>query len=169
MTTIRVKLSPASIQDAIDKIDRYKRQITSVYLNRLLQRLVELGVERARTEAPSGLSETISGEVTEDGKGIIRCDDPHAPYLEFGTGTKGENSPYPGGTEVMQGVTPYTGYNTGPKIITLPNGTKGWFYFNVKYNKMLFTTGVPSSAFMWKTAQYLKQIVAEEAKSIFGS
>lgn len=162
-------LDTSSIDDAIAKIEEYKESLKEKS-RKLVERLVEIGTETAKeylTEmgaVDTGLTlDSITGEVTEDGRGIIRCASPYGAFIEFGTGTRGKNAPYPGGAEIMQGVTPYTGYNSGPHIIKLPDGRVGWFY------GATFTEGMESRPFMWATAQHLEEIVLDVAKEVFSN
>ncbi len=169
MTITLNPLSTSSIQDAIDKIEDYKEKLHDKR-KRIIERLVEIGVEKAREmiaelgAVDTGLTlESISGEVTEDNRGIIRCASPYGAYIEFGTGTRGKEAPYPGGAEIMAGATPYTGYNSGPHVIKLPDGRVAWFY------GATFTEGMPSRPFMWLTALYLEEIAPQIVKEVFSN
>jgi hypothetical protein len=169
---MKIKLNPLntqSIQDAIDHIEKKRTGVKGVS-KEVMQRLIDLGVAKAKELCPldtGATIESIRGYVDEDGKGVIVAGG-NAAWIEFGTGVKGADSPYPGESSVMAGATPYNGYMSGSQIYETKDGRIGWNYYNENRKKWEFTEGMPSRPFMWETAHYLRAIAPQEIKIVLG-
>lgn len=157
------------IDKAIDKVKKTQGALKSIS-REVMQELVDKGVEMARMKCPVHSGETyesIHGYVTEDGKGVIVAGG-NAAWIEFGTGVKGANNPYPGDKSTMSGATPYNGYLSGDKIFETKDGMKmGWYYYDEHLDSVYFTEGQPSNPFMWETAQYIRAIAPGVVKIKF--
>jgi hypothetical protein len=164
-------LDPKSIDKAIAKVNKEQSRLKGIS-REILQQLVDDGVEYAKAMCPLDSGETydsIHGYITEDGKGMIVAGG-NAVWVEFGTGVKGAESPYPGEASVMSGATPYNGYMSGEHIIETKDGRIGWFYpvSNGDKTEYRFTEGMPSRPFMWETAHHLRAIAPEVVKVTLG-
>ena len=149
----------ASIEKAISSVKQTKQAMKGIS-REVMQELVDLGVEKAKQLCPLYSGETydsITGYVTEDGKGVIVAGG-NAAWIEFGTGIKGANEPYPGDPKMMKGATPYNGYMSGDQIYEPKDGRIGWNYYDEKAGKWSFKEGMPSRPFMWETAHYIRSI-----------
>lgn len=158
MPEIRGSLSVKLVNDALKAVREYKTNLNQK-IQDLLKAIMEHGLEVARAKCidmhinDSGhLLSTINGYF--DGalkRAVIRVDCNYAVFVEFGTGTKGENSPYPA-AEIMNSAG-YV-YNGGTHHTTV-NGIDGWWYYNDKLQRFVFTNGYQSRPFMYETAQEL--------------
>ena len=164
-------LNPDSIDSAIAKIEAYRKSLGEKN-ERIIKRLVEIGVEYAK-----GLAPEVAGDITseiqgsgKETKGIIRASD-EAVFVEFGTGARGYANPYPK-KQVMESVKieyngfTYTDYMSGPKIFKTKDGRIGWIAPIGDGGKYVFTEGVYSKAFMYFTGKYLKEIAPKVAKEV---
>lgn len=167
-------LSEKSIDSAIRKIEQYRRLLASKN-EVLVKRLVNMGWNYAQNLAPE-IAYDITAEIEGSGestRGIIRASD-EALYVEFGTGVKGYESPYPK-REVMAGVTlrnpktgfVYTDYMSGEQIFQTKDGRIGWVAPIGAGGKYVFTEGVYAKAFMYYTGKYLKEIAPKVAREVF--
>ena len=151
MPKIKMKLTTRSIQDAIDEIKQYKKELNDI-VKLLIKELVDKGVEIAKAQVrdlgavyTGELEESITGYFNEElGVGIIRTDCPYAVYVEFGTGIVGENNPHPEPIEGWQ-------YDINQ------HGEKGWWYFNERDQKWHWTKGMKSRPFMYNTLLLLRE------------
>ena len=124
----------------------------------IVKAATEEGVEEAKNQAlymnayDSGeLVNGILGEV-QDEKGRVMSTAPHSIFVEFGTGIRGKQSPYP--------VNPPIGWQYDVN----EHGEAGWWYTGDD-GKKHWTKGMPSRPFMYNTAQILRQSlpwIAEE-------
>lgn len=167
-------LSQSSIRQLQKDLEKYRDSLE--YKARLLaETLAERGVEIARVQIADldaiftgELLESIHSEyVTSQNCGAIFAvvaDNEAAVFVEFGTGSKGEDRPYP--YPLPEGVS--WDYNVGKTIRQNPvTGTYYWFYPG-EDGKWHYTEGMPSRPFFYNTAMELMQIVEKEAKKIFG-
>lgn len=165
-------LNPESIEKAIAEVNKAKTKLDGIS-RELMQELVDEGVKYAKAMCPFDSGETydsIHGYITEDGKGMIVAGG-NAVWVEFGTGVKGAESPYPGDESTMNGATPYSGYMSGEHIIETKDGRIGWFYPVTNGDgktEYRFTEGMPSRPFMWETAHHLRAIAPDVAKVKLG-
>lgn len=172
-TVITLELSEKSIQNAIRELRAYQNSLT--YKCQLLaEKLAEKGVEIARvqvadldaiftSELISSIHAEYQGSMKNGGIWAVIAGTDHAMFVEFGTGTVGERSPYKG--ELPEGVS--WKYATGKTIRQLSDGRYGWFY-PADDGNWYFTEGMPSRPFMYLTANELRQIVTKTAKEVFG-
>ncbi len=167
---MKIKINPLdlqSIDDAIAKLSETKKAV-NILPREIIQSLVDKGVEHAKQLAPE-VAHHISGYVDENGKGYIVAEGNAAVFLEFGTGIKGAQNPYPD-AEVMSNVeTGYDGYMSGSHIFKTKDGRIGWVYYNESAGRFVFTEGVGARAYMYDTAKYIREIAPEEAKVILAN
>lgn len=168
---LNIKLNEKSIQEAIDWIEEYKKQITdkSYEIARLC---AERGVEIARVNVLA-MSAVFSGELVdtihlekgkENGVFFVVADSEHAAFVEFGTGYNGKFSPYKG--TLPDGVN--WQYIVGDQIVSnIRKGVYGWFYKGDDGN-IYFTEGMPSRPFMHNTEVQLEREVIGIVKEVFG-
>lgn len=163
-----IKLNEKSIQDAIDWIEHYKKQITdkSYEIARLC---AEKGVQIASAKViaydaifTSELVNSIDIKQGKD-KGVffVVADSEHAVFVEFGTGHTGKANPYPG--KLPSGYK----YVSGKQILAnLSKGVYGWFY--PIGDEWYFTEGMPSRPFMHDTKVQLEREIISIVKEVFG-
>ena len=136
----------ASIENAIKKLKSYKIEIEKCLLNRIKE-LTRQGYEfmLSIVNVESGeLKSSISWEFDEtDQKGVIKVGAEHAIWVEYGTGIVGANSPHP---ELKEGYT----YDVNS------HGMAGWWYWDEKQKRRRWTQGQKASAFVYKTAEFLR-------------
>ena len=154
--TVKIPLSRDNVTKAIAEIRRYRNQLLPNKINAVLRQILIRGVEIVREEITS-LGAVDKGELLnsvqykiDKNRGYITVGTDHCAFVEFGTGTKGENSPYP--AVLPDGVS--WSYNTGPTV-TEVNGVKGWWFNG------WFCTGMPSRPYMYNSAQRLKSEIPQ--------
>lgn len=158
MTTIKFSLGSSSIEEAIEKVEKYANKIKSLDED-IVKTVVASGTDEAKNMAiaweayDSGeLYNGIIGEV--DGKkGKIWSTAPHSMYVELGTGITGDRNPHPEKVAV------------GWVYDVNKHGDKGWFYRGDD-GKLHWTKGMPARPFMYDTAQILKQALPYLAKDL---
>lgn len=163
MRTIRVKLDPHSVAQAIEEIRQYQAEL-DIKVQKLLRTLVWSGKRIARAKVTDTikhdmfLSNSIDGFI-QGNQGFIRVDDKNAVYFEFGTGPVGAKDPHPlaDGYKNEGWWTRADGKDMEALYGWKPFGTEGDTYY--------FTYGQRSNPFMYDTAQELRkrlpQIIAE--------
>ena len=172
--TLKADLSISSIRNLQKELEKYRESLT--YKARLLaEKLSELGVEIARVQI-ADLDAIFTGELIQslhsEYKGstpygaifAIVTDNDHAAFVEFGTGQRGEDRPYP--YPLPAGVS--WDYNVGKTI--RQNATTGryyWFYPG-QDGKWHYTEGMPSRPFLYNTSMELIREVPKIAKEVFG-
>jgi len=167
-------LSQSSIKRLQRDLEKYRDSLE--YKARLLaETLAERGVEIARVQIADldaiftgELIQSIHSEYVTSQKGgavfAVVADSSHAAFVEFGTGSKGEDKPYP--HPLPEGVS--WDYNVGKTIRQNPvSGTYYWFYPG-EDGKWHYTEGMPSRPFLYNTTMELIQIVVKTAKEVFG-
>jgi len=171
---IKGDLSVIGIRKIQEELERYKDSLALKCRN-LAETLSERGVEIARVQIADldaiftgELIQSIHSEYVTSQKGgavfAVVADSSHVAFVEFGTGSKGEDKPYP--YPLPEGVS--WDYNVGKTIRQNPvTGTYYWFYPG-KDGKWHYTEGMPSRPFMYLTSMELMQIVVKTAKEIFG-
>lgn len=174
MKKISVKMSSDGLKKLQKDLEKYKDNI--LYKTQLLvERLAERGVEIARVQI-ADVDAIFTGELLQsihsEYKGsekngaifAVVVDSDHAAFVEFGTGQRGIDTPYP--YQLPEGVS--WEYAVGKTIrqnkIT---GRYYWFYPG-KDGKWHYTEGMPARPFMFNTSMELAKVVTEVAKEVFG-
>lgn len=169
MTNIKISLSRKSIDEAILKLKKYKNDV-KLKSEQLIQRLVDSGVAIAQTKVlemdindTGNLLNSISGYYSPTlNAGFITVNCDYAVFVEFGTGIKGKNSPYPGTAMAEAGYQ----YMSGTTYITTKDGRVGWFY-PADDGTWRFTEGLPSRPFMYETALELENQLNKIVREVF--
>lgn len=170
---LKADLSISSIRNLQKELEKYRDSLT--YKTRLLaEKLSERGVEIARVQI-ADLDAIFTGELIQslhsEYKGstpygaifAIVTDSDHAAFVEFGTGQRGKDKPYP--CPLPEGVS--WDYNVGKTI--RQNATTGryyWFYPG-QDGKWHYTEGMPARPFMHLTSMELIREVSKIAKEVF--
>lgn len=171
--TLSATLSVSSIRQLQKDLEKYKDSLT--YKARLLaERLSERGVEIARVKI-ADLDAIFTGELIQSLHSeymgstqygaifAVVTDSKHCAFVEFGTGQRGEDKPYP--YPLPEGVS--WDYNVGKTI--RQNATTGryyWFYPG-QDGKWHYTEGMPSRPFLHNTSMELIREVPKIAKEVF--
>lgn len=172
MRTIKVKLSPQSVMDAIKEINEYKAEVERKS-RVLVQRLVDYGANIARVKIIS-LDAVDTGELLSgvDGyysptlnAGFVRVTSDHVAFVEFGTGVKGQENQHKNDEYLSKAS---WGYATGQKIFTTKDGRIGWI-FPTDDGGFRFTQGMKSRPFMYETALELQREFPRIVKEVFGA
>lgn len=167
-------LSVKSIEALQSKLKKYKESLDEK-ARILAERLAELGVEIAKVHVED-LNAFFTGELQNSLRSenventmhgavfAIITDSDHAAFVEFGTGQRGADSPYP--YPLPDGVT--WDYNVGQTIrYNSVKGTYYWFYPGDD-GQWHYTEGMPSRPFMYLTSLDLAKKVVDVAKEVFG-
>jgi hypothetical protein len=170
--TIRARLDPQSIAEAITELREYQKEVENK--TRLLaQRLTDFGAEIVRIKIV-GMGAYYSGELLSgvDGyysptlnAGFVRVTSDHVAFVEFGTGVKGQASPHKNGEYLSLAAWQYA---TGAKIFTTKEGKVGWIY-PTDDGGFRFTEGMKSRPFMYETALELQRTFPQIAKEVFST
>lgn len=172
--TLKADLSISSIRNLQRELEKYRDSLT--YKARLLaEKLSERGVEIARVQI-ADLDAIFTGELIQSLHSEYKAsmpygaifavvtDSKHCAYVEFGTGQRGEDKPYP--YPLPEGVS--WDYNVGKTI--RQNATTGryyWFYPG-QDGKWHYTEGMPARPFLYNTSMELIREVPKIAKELFG-
>ena len=164
---IKVKLDPKSIENAINEIQEYQKDLER-RVRLLLKRLTDEGVMIAKAKVvehkiihDNELTNSINGFVQGD-VGFIRVDDEHAVFFEFGTGPVGAKNPHPLGSN-------YKSEGWFTKADGKPmDQLYGWQAFGDDDDVYFFTEGQKAKPFMYETAQRLRDIFPDIVKEVFG-
>ncbi len=172
--TLKADLSVSSIRQLQKDLIRYQEYLTNKAAQ-LAKRLSELGVDIAQVQI-ADLDAIFTGELiasihseykdsTKYGAIFaVVADSSHAVFVEFGTGQRGEDKPYP--YPLPEGVS--WDYNVGKTIRQNPvTGRYFWFYPG-QDGKWHYTEGMPARPFMYLTSMELIREVPKIAKEIFG-
>lgn len=166
-------LSVSEIKKAQQEFEKYRNTLT--YKCRLLaEKLSERGVEIARVQI-ADLDAIFTGELIQslhsEYKGstqygaifAIVTDSNHAAFVEFGTGQRGEDRPYP--YPLPEGVS--WDYNVGKTI--RQNAVTGRYYWFYPGQDGLwhYTEGMPARPFLHNTRMELIKEVSKIAKEVF--
>lgn len=170
---LKADLSVSSIRNLQKELEKYRDSLT--FKCRLLaEKLSERGVEIARVQIAS-LDAIFTGELIQSLYSeykvstpygaifAIVTDSDHAAFVEFGTGQRGKDTPYP--YPLPEGVS--WDYNVGKTI--RQNATTGryyWFYPG-QDGKWHYTEGLPSRPFLHNTSIELLREIPKIAKEIF--
>lgn len=170
----KADLSVSSIRNLQKELQKYSDSLT-FKCRELAEKLAERGVEIARVQIAS-LDAIFTGELIQSlhteykdsskfgAAFAVVTDSDHAAFVEFGTGSKGEDKPYP--YPLPEGVS--WDYNVGKTI--RQNATTGAYYWFYPGNDGLwhYTEGMPSRPFMYLTSLELQKEVVKIAKEVFG-
>lgn len=171
--TLKADLSISSIRQLQKDLIRYQEYLTNKAAQ-LAKRLSELGVDIAQVQI-ADLDAIFTGELiasihseykdsTKYGAIFaVVADSSHAVFVEFGTGQRGEDKPYP--YPLPEGVS--WDYNVGKTIRQNPvTGRYFWFYPG-QDGKWHYTEGMPARPFLYNTSMELIREVPKIAKEIF--
>lgn len=170
---IKGSLSVSGLKQLQKELDKYKNDV--IYKTQLLaEKLAERGVEIARVKI-ADYDAIFTGELIQSirkeykGSGeygatfIIVTDSKHAAFVEFGTGQRGMDVPYP--HPLPEGVS--WDYAVGKTI--RKNSVTGryfWFYPGTD-GKWHYTEGMPARPYMYETSIELMRVVSQVAKEVF--
>lgn len=161
-------LDPSSVERVFYAL-LYLDMTLDTKIEMVVSKMAERGVEISKRllEGYDGvltadLLNSIHKERRGDTIACVVADSDHAIFVEFGTGQKGEESPYKYG--FPDGVS--WEYNVGETIFEIKDGQYGWYYPNDRGGWSL-TQGMPSRPFMYETALELPNLIREVAKEIF--
>ena len=175
--TITVDLTKSGLDELNKQLDSFKDKSINK-LNLLIKTLAERGVEVAKAEIRS-FPAVFTGElldsmyfqdISPDKNNIIfvvRTDNAHAAFVEFGTGQTGKDNPY--SYKLPDGVTwTYADIVNSKHIRQNPvTGKYYWFYPGID-GKYHYTEGLPARPYMHNTSVKLIEIVEQTAIEIFG-
>lgn len=146
--------SRKSISEAIERMKVLQDKIEGDH-QKSVQELTQIGYEYMMllVKVESGeLADSITWEFDEKSNtGRIKVGADYAIFVEYGTGIVGANNPHP---EPAPGWT----YDVNE------HGEKGWTYWDEKQQRYRWTKGQPASAFVYRTAEYMKSHAGEVLK-----
>ena len=169
MPKITCGISSKDFQNAAKKVREYKAEVL-MKARLIVSDLADYGVVLARTFVAEmdavdkgNLMNSIDAFYDPTNNvGYIRVDCDYAVFVEFGTGLRGANAPYPG--DAINQVA-YR-YGDGTHYVMLKDGRIGWFY-PADNGTWKFTEGMPSRPFMYDTALELHSSIAQLVKEAF--
>lgn len=162
---IKATLSQSSLRQAQQELQRYKQELIQK-TQTFAQRLADEGVILAKVKI-SQYSAVYTGEllnsimdepgavITNGSQWVIYTGCEWAPFIEFGTGITGSESPHPD-----PGLANW-------KYDVNEHGDSGWWYY--KEGEWHWTKGMPSRPFMYETAKELKSMIPKIAREVFGA
>lgn len=172
--TLKADLSVSSIRNLQRELEKYCDSLT--YKARLLaEKLSERGVEIARVQI-ADLDAIFTGELIQslhsEYKGstpygaifAVVTDSKHCAFVEFGTGQRGKDTPYP--YPLPEGVS--WDYNVGKTIRQNAVTGKYYWFYPGQDGKWHYTEGMPARPFMYLTSMELIREVPKIAKEVFG-
>lgn len=172
MKNIQIKLDPKSVENAINEIRAYQKEVeTKAQL--LVQRLTDYGADIVRIKIVD-MGAVYSGELLSGvngyfspllNAGVVKVTSDHVAFVEFGTGVVGQQNPHTNGEYLSKAA---WGYATGQKIFTTKNGKVGWIY-PTDDGGFRFTEGMKSRPFMYQTALELQREFPRMAKEVFAT
>lgn len=182
---IKVKLTASSLKQAAKELEKYAKSLPQK-TETLQAELAKQGQKKAVAEINSMAK--YGGSLVDIANSIkvykvgnkyrISTDNFKAPYVEFGTGVKGSQSPHELSSEFGWG------YQIGSHF-TMWHGMIGWWYPTTADDKntstrevkdengeptgeyVAFTMGMPHRPFMYNTALYLHENVYKTAQEVF--
>ena len=172
MKAITVELDPHSIENAINDIRAYEKEVKQKSMM-LVQRLLDYGTNIARIKIVelgavdtgdllSGVSGYFSPLLNA---GFVRVTSDHAAFVEFGTGVSLDNTLHPNAEYLARAA---WAYGSGSKIFTTKDGKVGWIY-PTDDGGFKFTEGQSSRPFMYETALELQRVFPNLVKAVFSS
>ncbi len=145
-------LDKDSIQLAIDKLKKMgstKNGKTAQGKGYIVS-LLKDGTKYMRSIMPQDTGYLRETTDYDESTGKILVDAYYAAFVEYGTGIVGANSPHEHAGKWQYDASGY--------------GKSGWYYRNNETGVAGFTRGQPASAFLLKTAQYLKKLGGDQIK-----
>lgn len=169
MKHIKFRLDTGEIIRATRELEAYKAEIKEKSRT-LVKALIDEGLVILRAKIlEMNINDTGELYNSADGyyspslnAGIIRVDCQYAVFVEFGTGTVGQKSPYIGEAMAQLGYK----YCGGTHYFTTRDGRIGWIY-PTDDGEFRFTEGMPSRPFMYETAKELEKALDRKIKEIF--
>lgn len=155
---INLKLSPESLNDAIERLTEYQNRVKNAG-DDISKKLAKDGVQFAKSNAifmsayDSG--ELVNGIIDEhqENKSFVKSTAAHSAYVEMGTGIRGQQNPNP------------NKYASGWQYDVNEHGESGWWYMGDD-GKYHWTKGMPHRPFMYNAAQQIREEISEVAKQI---
>lgn len=172
--TLKTDLSISGIKQLQKDLMRYQEYLTNKAAQ-LAKRLSEIGVDIAQVQI-ADLDAIFTGELissihseykdsTKTGAIFaVVADSSHAVFVEFGTGQRGEDKPYP--YPLPEGVS--WDYNVGKTIRQNSKTGKYYWFYPGRDGLWHYTEGMPSRPFLYNTSLELQQKVVSVAKEVFG-
>lgn len=171
--TFKTNLSVSGIRNLQKQLADYRDSL-QYKCRRLAEELSERGVEIARVQIADldaiftgELIQSIHSEYKDSSKYgavfAVVADSEHAVFVEFGTGQRGEDKPYP--YPLPNGIS--WDYNVGKTIRQNPETGRYYWFYPGKDGKWHYTEGMPSRPFMYQTSLELQKEVVKIAKEIF--
>ena len=168
--TIKVRLDPQGIANAIKELEEYKRDVERK-VRLLVTKLAERGADIARAKliqydalSTSELLNSINHEVKSNNTSVIFVRSNYAVYVEFGTGPVGAKQQHPSGKGKYRSKGWYTAADGKPM-----NELYGWTPIIADDGNIIyFTLGQSSKSFMHDTAMQLREEVLLTAKEVWG-
>lgn len=172
--TIRFSLSEASIDNAIDELDRYINDLGSK-----AEELAEKVAEHIKWSASSGFSNAIADDIFRGGERpnanvsvsvekngnvcIVLAQGSDAVFIEFGAGVyyngSAGSSPHPEGSRMGFTIGEYGKGHGKQNIWALPGSTS---------DKPILTHGTPAAMPMYRGLQDALSVIDELAREVFG-
>ena len=152
--TIKTDLSVSGLDNVIKKLELLKTG-----LQQANEKIVDDMSNFIKDEVSNNLAATTYKDGNEDAKPYIEKKGKKAKagmqgtqvlYDEFGTGTKGQESPHP-----EKGKFGLNAYNSGKKIKVSKNGDLFWVYKN-KSGELIKTNGIPAGKQVFNASIMLK-------------
>lgn len=173
--TFEAELSTKGIKKLIRELKNYKSVILKEKILKFLDELAYQGGSKVQKylyfyDAVDTYELFNSIETRTKGKYggyytyYIVANNEHACFVEFGTGSRGQNEPYP--YPLPQGVK--WSYNVGKTIFTTEDGRTGWL-FPADDGNWYFTEGMPARPFMHSAFEELCEEVDAIAKEVFNT
>lgn len=157
-------LSVKEIKKAQEDLKKYQKDVirkTSDFAKALAEEGVKLAKLNISHEGAVYTGELLSSITMEPGDTlkygdtwVVYTDCEWAPYVEFGTGIVGSESPHP---DTSLASWKYDVNN---------HGEDGWVYY--RDGEYYHTKGMPSRPFMYDAAQDLGLMISKVAKEVFG-
>lgn len=158
---IKATLSPESLGAAIAQLEAYRQKLERA-APEIAHRLADIGMEAAVREATvmdaydeGELVNGIRVDKTPLGGKVISTA-PHSAFVEFGTGIRGAEQPYPA-PELA-----------GWRYDVNEHGEAGWFYLGDD-GQWHWTAGMPSRPFLYNAARDIRGQIRKTAKEVMRS
>lgn len=147
--TRKIELDKKSIDDTVKVLKQMQNDINKIPndIEQILTEAVNYCKEQSGNfRADTYWEKTATGyRIVQEGEGAL--------YVEFGTGTRGMESPHP-----QHNVFLLDAYNSGSTVFTTKDGRTGWFYpMGEDRTEWRFTEGQPARKQMYLTAVWLQQ------------